>query len=329
MARSVLVDDRGVRIEAVSLGALDGLGAGAPPSGTLLARRLRAAAHPNHQHVSPRSLAVATAVAVVTIVALGVVGVRWGGRGALFVLVIMGGLGYWIKRRTLHPRVRVAVARSVAAEGWCGQCAYPLPEGTPEGDGCVVCPECGAAWRAARMTVRHWGEAPRWDPTLALWMKKRAYPNGLRSRLHFDDRGRFAPFTDSRLRRLGRADRSPVEGVEAGEVVRVLRRCGRWTRRIIALLIVTIAGALVVASAYVPGELAYGVVSAAVGVCVAAGVLSSEASATPPRIRRAALSIGRCPVCVASLAGTMPDGDGYRVCGGCGASWAAQAVGTA
>jgi hypothetical protein len=32
--------------------------------------------------------------------------------------------------------------------GRCPQCAYRLSDLKPEPDGCVVCPECGAAWRA-------------------------------------------------------------------------------------------------------------------------------------------------------------------------------------
>jgi hypothetical protein len=32
--------------------------------------------------------------------------------------------------------------------GHCAACGYPLLEIEPEADGCRVCPECGAAWRA-------------------------------------------------------------------------------------------------------------------------------------------------------------------------------------
>ncbi len=35
--------------------------------------------------------------------------------------------------------------------GRCAGCGYELKDLTPEGDGCVVCPECHAAWRADRL----------------------------------------------------------------------------------------------------------------------------------------------------------------------------------
>jgi hypothetical protein len=46
-------------------------------------------------------------------------------------------------RRHNAPRV----AREYVARGLCGSCAYRVTDLPPEPDGCVVCPECGAAWR--------------------------------------------------------------------------------------------------------------------------------------------------------------------------------------
>lgn len=39
-------------------------------------------------------------------------------------------------------------ASRLARSGRCGACGFELDGLTPEDDGCVVCPECGAAWRA-------------------------------------------------------------------------------------------------------------------------------------------------------------------------------------
>ncbi len=39
------------------------------------------------------------------------------------------------------------LARAVAAEGLCPSCAYTIRGLATEPDGCVVCPECGSAWR--------------------------------------------------------------------------------------------------------------------------------------------------------------------------------------
>jgi hypothetical protein len=41
----------------------------------------------------------------------------------------------------------------LAAHRRCGACAYNLHETAPEQDGCVVCPECGAAWHRDRFTL--------------------------------------------------------------------------------------------------------------------------------------------------------------------------------
>ncbi len=45
-------------------------------------------------------------------------------------------------------RNRVSLRAPAATElGFCGGCGYPLKGLVPEQDGCVVCPECQAAWR--------------------------------------------------------------------------------------------------------------------------------------------------------------------------------------
>jgi hypothetical protein len=42
---------------------------------------------------------------------------------------------------------RRRVRAAILAEHRCPSCSYPLGELAAEGDGCTVCPECGAAWR--------------------------------------------------------------------------------------------------------------------------------------------------------------------------------------
>lgn len=94
----------------------------------------------------------------------------------LGVLVMLGlGLGSWLIPNAPHfvwsalagagfaacamvaradARARIAdtlSARAISA-GICGSCGYSLDMLRPERDGCVVCPECGAAWSARRIT---------------------------------------------------------------------------------------------------------------------------------------------------------------------------------
>ena len=43
------------------------------------------------------------------------------------------------------------VAPVIVSEGLCAACGYNLHGSKPEPDGCIVCPECGAAWSASRV----------------------------------------------------------------------------------------------------------------------------------------------------------------------------------
>jgi hypothetical protein len=72
--------------------------------------------------------------------AVGVAGLI-GGAAASFAIVRL----LWIPcvRRT-YDRKFVAAAMT---EGVCATCLYPLNGLAADGDGCVVCPECGGAWR--------------------------------------------------------------------------------------------------------------------------------------------------------------------------------------
>lgn len=53
----------------------------------------------------------------------------------------------------LHPP-------SAAAHGFCGACGYSLRELPLQSDGCIVCAECGAAWRHERLTMGWWQPRP-------------------------------------------------------------------------------------------------------------------------------------------------------------------------
>lgn len=48
----------------------------------------------------------------------------------------------WARERTEE------IKRGAIRAGRCPACGYGLDELLPEQDDCVVCPECGAAWRA-------------------------------------------------------------------------------------------------------------------------------------------------------------------------------------
>jgi hypothetical protein len=52
-----------------------------------------------------------------------------------------------VLRRAVADRRAGLISRTAVHAGLCGACGYPLESLEPETDGCVVCPECGAAWR--------------------------------------------------------------------------------------------------------------------------------------------------------------------------------------
>ncbi len=56
------------------------------------------------------------------------------------------GLGY-VRRRRASDLTEVALNA-----GRCASCAYELADLPTEDDGCVVCPECHAAWKAERIS---------------------------------------------------------------------------------------------------------------------------------------------------------------------------------
>jgi len=59
----------------------------------------------------------------------------------------MLGLAVWTMRRSIHFKDRTELARSFLRFSRCPSCAYRIAGLEAEDDGCVVCPECGAAWR--------------------------------------------------------------------------------------------------------------------------------------------------------------------------------------
>ena len=47
------------------------------------------------------------------------------------------------------PERLAAIQDRLLAAGRCPRCRYEIDQVPAEGDGCAVCPECGAAWRVA------------------------------------------------------------------------------------------------------------------------------------------------------------------------------------
>lgn len=62
----------------------------------------------------------------------------------LFDLIVLGPY--------IRPAYRRDHRRIALANGHCPACLYRIADLEPDHDGCIVCPECGGAWRPTRAT---------------------------------------------------------------------------------------------------------------------------------------------------------------------------------
>lgn len=74
-------------------------------------------------------------------------------RWLLFVVIFLlfGFLHYLYKTALMPRRTLAAQINAFAYYGCCPQCLSSLRGLGPHADGCLLCPECGAAWRADRL----------------------------------------------------------------------------------------------------------------------------------------------------------------------------------
>ena len=68
----------------------------------------------------------------------------------LSALLLPALLGASVVNRLAEGSSDRSLTHRLVEAGFCGQCCYPLDRIPPQADGCTVCPECGAAWRATR-----------------------------------------------------------------------------------------------------------------------------------------------------------------------------------
>jgi hypothetical protein len=162
-------------------------------------------------------------------------------RAGIFLACLLGTMG--VLRMLARGAVAGDLAGTLVAEGLCGGCGYRLESLEVAADGCLVCPECGAAWRAFRITRPCWAEPPLEDPFEVSWRGQYSRHSAWRRALGPDDRGRLTYTVDARLRPMSRTAKQRL-GRQAREVRRTLRPLGRWWRyAFTALAILGFAGA--------------------------------------------------------------------------------------
>ncbi|MBT8485216.1 MAG: hypothetical protein EX267_12730 [Acidimicrobiia bacterium] len=82
------------------------------------------------------------------------VGLGWIGVIAGYVLVApaVATLAWLVALGPIRRRRFRRITDVYLAAGRCPSCTYELAGLTPENDACLVCPECGAAWRSERIS---------------------------------------------------------------------------------------------------------------------------------------------------------------------------------
>ncbi|MFZ4574731.1 MAG: hypothetical protein ACOYN0_10060 [Phycisphaerales bacterium] len=203
-------------------------------------------------------------------------------------------------RRLLGPAPRI-----LAAHGLCGACDYGIAGVPPQADGCIVCPECAAAWQADRLTMV--GRDP--------------------SRLRVDA-GPPHQIVDDRLIPLDQRiawppkwkhtsfDAALVRAVER-ELAADRRR--RWLTLALALLAPPLILFVLVWLPAPRGERA-GILRM---VLLFGGIFSGAAYfcwRKEGAVKQVLLSLGRCPNCGHPIA-PAPGFDGCTACERCGRAW--------
>lgn len=296
-----------------------------------VARTLRTAIKAESGRTTPGTVAmqiggVIGAVVLTPFVAIFLVEVL-GAPAAVMPLVFIALLAAGLQgpRLLARARVRKSLALTAVAEGVCGSCAFSLEGVAPERDDRLVCPECGAAWRADRVTRPHWK-----TPTLAVnrqsfacWITPGVCSVG--DLVTPDDRGRFVPTPDARLRRLRSALRDEIEPDECRRIRKAMRRIGRTRRALLTLVLLTMPTLFAARgwSVYRHESAAAGGVLLGVAAGLAAVVLIVPCCSifcSPRATSRLLVNrFSRCGSCMKPIA--TPPADKLLVCSRCGAAW--------
>jgi ribosomal protein L37AE/L43A len=253
------------------------------------------------------------------------------------IVVTIAGLATWRSARMLSKRHAGAVELFLR-EGRCPGCSYVLDGVPAEGDGCVVCPECGAAWSGARV-----GSASAEAPALREYRRRIYQPTGrerwipgMRGLLvTMDDRGKAANVTNPRLRGMDEATAVRI----GAERTAAIRKASGWNGRGrgVAFALAMLPGLFmfgrmmvrpptskaVPATLFAMAVFVFSLLIVVLLLGLIVGMLFGDAGLSPRRVARAFVKEGVCPQCLGEIEGERGE-DGVVVCAGCGAGWKAE-----
>jgi hypothetical protein len=224
----------------------------------------------------------------------------------------------------LASRDRPEIYRAVLSEGLCPPCGYNLYGLAPAADGCIECPECGAAWnaryirRAAPLAAAH-PATVQFPGSQALRMLGDAISDGLAAR---DDRGAPIAVVRPRLQSQLRSA-SPELRQRLRSARRRYSRAGALLRIALAALFTAQAGAAFILWLLMPpvaGRHAI-LIGVLTGAAIAAGVFFGNFGYSARTILRVMKLHALCPSCASDLDPVAPEPDGCRLCPTCLAAW--------
>lgn len=241
------------------------------------------------------------------------------------------------RSRRAVKRIAPRIIDAFLFEGRCPGCGYVMDGMQTEPDGCRVCPECGAAWKAERIgaSVRT-PEAIReyrrrlFNPTT----RERWLPGVRMPMMWRDARDRAVSVTNPRLRHL---DEATIERLGANCVREIQQNIGwRHRGRGVLLSLCMLPGfILFVRMLLTPGAGAGSLLGTLIAVGTFAfcalmvlllggfvvSLLFGDNGLSPRRVVREFLARRVCPQCLYRLDGAAPDAEGVVACPTCAAAW--------
>ena len=313
-----VIDDAGRRVPLFTIGALR-RSARDNPERLLLARRLGAFAGKGFFLGLPTVAGMIVALPLLVFVVVAPF-VLMGFMPCALVLIpfLLPAALLVFDRNIGQRRGAPALAASIASEGICASCGYPIV-GLPADDtGRVTCPECSAEWDRRRLVPD--GVSFPIERAFASARRIPKYPKAIR--LTTDHRDRVAPRLGSRL--VG-ASPPAVPKPDRAELFAELRGGGRWWRLALLVTGVAAATALVAAAASLPNlsptQRSVLLVIAGPLVFLAAAAYGSEFGIPRDHVGAVLRRRRRCAACATSLDGVEAGDDGKTPCPVCGAAW--------
>jgi hypothetical protein len=275
------------------------------------------------EHMRPRRAIVALAMRVVGLMALGWLVFSFARSpklptvGHLVAVVVVLAFPLLVARLANGGARRrlPSVMAHLAAHCHCGNCGYDLRKLEREGDSCVVCPECGAAWHSDRFVLAD--QEPKDSETLQKLLSRGGAGE---SESECDDRGlmldgpvKWPPrWIDSATTPPDAAARLSTE---------MQRRRRRW-------LSIAVPGALVVWAGAVYGlslinREPLGLIIVVTGLIGLTGLYAiTRVYVDRAMLRVPVDDLGLCNNCGRPLPeGSSPAFDGCTVCSKCGRAW--------